>query len=373
MTSLDRDVAGELTRSVRAACVEFVAEERIRAFALGRESGFGRELWRSLCRNIGVAGIGIPEHLGGEGYGAVAQGVVARELGRMLAPVPFVASAVLASGLLVDSEAEDAIASLNDGEITAAAIITSDGGSWNRSSVGLSAARRGDGWIVNGNARHVLHGESADCFVALADNAGQLVVAFIDGSASGVSTATERVLDGTRPMATVTFTEAPAQLLLQSEPATKAVERNVARAIAVLSAEQVGACERALEITAEYARTREQFGHPIGGYQAVKHMCADVLVELEWARSASDAALLAADEGDLDEMIWRASLAKAVCSEALRRAAHVSVQVHGGIGFSWEGPPHPYLRRARTDEVLFGTPSSHWTRLAEHALPLHQG
>ena len=121
-----------------------------------------------------------------------------------------------------------------------------------------------------------------------------------------------------------------------------------------------------LEIATEYARTREQFDRPIGSFQAIKHKCADMLVDLEWARSASAAALESAD-GDGGGSGWRASMAKAVCSEALRDAAHANVQIHGGIGFTWEDSAHLYLRRARTDEVLFGSPAQHWDRLAAEA------
>jgi len=138
-------------------------------------------------------------------------------------------------------------------------------------------------------------------------------------------------------------------------------------ALAVLSAEQVGACERVLEIATDYARTREQFGRQIGSFQAIKHKCADMLVDLEWARSASQAALEALDDSNAaaaGEADWRASMAKAVCSEALRNAAKANVQIHGGIGFTWEDSAHLYFRRARTDEVVFGTPAQHWDRLS---------
>jgi alkylation response protein AidB-like acyl-CoA dehydrogenase len=118
-----------------------------------------------------------------------------------------------------------------------------------------------------------------------------------------------------------------------------------------------------LEIATEYACTREQFGRPIGSFQAIKHRCADMLVDLEWARSASLAALESVDADD-GETRWRASMAKAVCSESLRNAAHANVQIHGGIGFTWEDSAHLYFRRARTDEVLFGPPAQHWDRLS---------
>ena len=125
-----------------------------------------------------------------------------------------------------------------------------------------------------------------------------------------------------------------------------------------------------LEIATDYARTREQFDRPIGSFQAIKHKCADMLVDLEWARSASQAALEALDshaDAAADESDWRASMAKAVCSESLRNAAHANVQIHGGIGFTWEDSAHLYLRRARTDEVLFGGPGQHWDRVSAQA------
>ena len=169
-------------------------------------------------------------------------------------------------------------------------------------------------------------------------------------------------------MATVTLNSAPAVRLSGDGPIDAVIGRNVDVALAVLSAEQVGACERVLEIATAYARTREQFGRPIGSFQAIKHKCADMLVDLEWARSASQAALQAIDGSDdasaAGELGWRASMAKAVCSEALRDAVSTNVQIHGGIGFTWEDPAHLYLRRARTDEVVLGASGQHWDRLA---------
>jgi alkylation response protein AidB-like acyl-CoA dehydrogenase len=168
-------------------------------------------------------------------------------------------------------------------------------------------------------------------------------------------------------MATITFNSAPATQLASGDAVDAAVSSSVDLAMAVLSAEQVGACERVLQVATDYARTREQFNRPIGSFQAIKHKCADMLLDLEWARSASQAALEAHDIGPRDESAWRASMAKAVCSESLRDAAHANVQVHGGIGFTWEDSAHLYLRRARTDEVLFGKPAEHWERLGAQA------
>lgn len=381
MTALSADERQELAQSVRSACERLAPAERVREVAYGEgdidvvdsDSGFDSALWDVLCNQVGVAAIALPEHLGGSGYGTAALGVVAHELGRALAPVPFVSSTVLATGLLQDftasdPDAEKRFAGLVEGRRTAASALTGDGGMWVRSSVTLTAQRAGQRWEIGGSVRHVLGGAVADDLVVVAvDEDGAPAVFLVDPATDGVTIEPERVLDRTRPMATVTLSDAAAVRLSGDEPVDDIVARHIDLALAVLSAEQVGACERVLELATHYAGTREQFGRPIGGFQAIKHRCADMLVDLEWARSASQSALEAFDTDDATvaaESRWRASMAKAVCSESLKNAAHANVQIHGGIGFTWEASAHLYLRRARTDEVLFGSPAQHWDRLA---------
>jgi alkylation response protein AidB-like acyl-CoA dehydrogenase len=381
MTAMSADERQELAQSVRSVCERLASEERVRAVAYGdgddgsadTHSGFDTALWDVLCNQVGVAAIALPEHLGGAGYGAAALGVVAHELGRALAPVPFVSSTVLATGLLLDlterdPDADKRLTGLIEGRRTAAAALTGDGGLWRSSAVTLRAGRTGGVWSIDGTVRHVLGGTAADDLVVVAiDSDGEPAVFLLDPAVDGVVAEAERVLDGTRPMATITLSSAPALRLSGDGPVGDIVDRNVDIALAVLSAEQVGACERVLEIATDYARTREQFGRQIGSFQAIKHKCADMLVDLEWARSASQAAREALDDSDTaaaGESGWRASMAKAVCSEALRNAAKANVQIHGGIGFTWEDSAHLYFRRARTDEVVFGTPAQHWDRLS---------
>jgi alkylation response protein AidB-like acyl-CoA dehydrogenase len=376
MTALADDERQELAQSVRSACERISPEERVRAVAYGEgtelASGFDTTLWDALCNQVGVTAIALPEHLGGAGYGASALGVVAHELGRALAPVPFTSSTVLATGLLLDlterdPDAEKRLAGLIEGRRTAAAALTGDGGLWRRSAVSLRANGSGESYRVDGIVRHVVGGTAATDLVVVAAADDGLAVFLVDPGDDGVVVESESVLDGTRPMATITLSEASAVRLCGDDAVDDIVSRNVDLALAVLSAEQVGACERVLELATGYARTREQFGRPIGSFQAVKHKCADMLVDLEWARSASQAALEAFDTDDVStagEGAWRASMAKAVCSESLRNAAHANVQIHGGIGFTWEDSAHLYFRRARTDEVLLGSPAQHWDRLA---------
>ncbi|WP_293045877.1 acyl-CoA dehydrogenase family protein [Mycobacterium sp.] len=368
-TALSHDERRDLAGSARAACDKLLSAERLRAVALetsGRQRGFDAGLWTALCSQVGIAAAAMPTSCGGAGYGTPALAVAAHELGRVLAPVPLL-SFVLAAGLLVDA-ADDGVLTarlpaLMDGERTAAVALVGNGGLWTTSAISFTA-RRIDGWHVTGSARHVLHGAAADDLVVVAavDDAPALFL--LDTGAAGVTAETETTLDGTRPMATIILDDAAAIRLEPDEPFGKVLDRNVNRVLTILVAEQVGTLERIVEITTDYARTRQQFGRPIGSFQAIKHRCADMLLSLEWARSAAQAALEATDD-DGAESSWRASMAKAVCSEALRDAAHANIQIHGGIGFTWEDSAHLYLKRARTDEVLFGTPGAHWDRLTE--------
>ncbi|MGV0067666.1 acyl-CoA dehydrogenase family protein [Mycobacterium colombiense] len=365
MSALSLDERQELGQAVRAACARLCSEERVRRVAY-ECGGFDAELWTVLCGQVGVGAIGMPEDLGGAGFGASALAIVAHELGRTLAPVPFLASAVLATGLLVEAGASPArLEQLAEGRRVAAAVITGDGGFSARPGATFEARQRSGEWRIDGKARHVLHGTAADDLVVVAMVDGKRAIFLIDTSAAGVVIEPEEVLDSTRPMASIALCDVAAEELTANGPVDGLIDRCLRRALAVLSAEQVGACERILEIATEYARTREQFGRPIGSFQAIKHRCADMLVELEFARSASQAAVEWADGGGDDS--WRVSMAKAVCSEVLRNAAHSNMQIHGGIGFTWEGSAGLYMKRARTDEVLFGLPGEHWDRVATEA------
>lgn len=359
----------DLSEAIAAVCARHASETRVRevAYTAGRQNaGFDTDLWRLLCAHVGVASMGIPEDLGGDQAGSRALGAVAEQLGRVVAPVPFVASAVLATGLLIDAAPPELLATwlpqLADGTKTAAAVLTPDGGLWHQDRVSVVA----DAGKLRGTARHVLHGAGADLLIVAALSDGAVELFAVEASASGVSRQGEATLDGTRPMGSVTFDGASATHLCSTGSAGAIISRNVDRALAVLSAEQVGATARVLEIATEYARTRQQFGRPIGSFQAIKHSCADILVGLEWSRSASQAALESV-EGDTAELSWRASMAKAVCAQTLRDATHANVQIHGGIGFTWENSAHLYLKRARTDETIFGSTGQHWDRIVSHS------
>ncbi|MDZ7887382.1 MAG: acyl-CoA dehydrogenase family protein [Mycobacterium sp.] len=379
---LSLDEAEALAAATRAVCERLAPEDRIREIAYERDAtprrGFDDELWMMLCTQIGITTIAVSQHLGGAGCGVSALGVVGRELGRALAPVPFLASVVLATGLVLDVVGGDdpgnlgtALAPLLAGERTAAAALTRDGGARVRGDNPVMArpdAR--DEWVLTGSARHVLHAAAADDLVVSGTHNERTGIFLLAADSPGVTREIESVLDPTRPMATVEFHGARATRIDAGGCAEELIDSRTLKALAVLSAEQVGANERLLELAVDHATSRHQFGRPIGSFQAVKHRCADMLVELEWSRSASQAAMQSADDepvGTAAELRWRARMAKAVCSESLRAASHSNLQIRGGIGFTWEDSAHLYLKRARTDEVLFGTPAEHWDKFAAEA------
>lgn len=364
--------ADDLRASVRAVCDRHATPDHVRAAAYGAD-GFDRELWGILCTQIGIAGIGIPESAGGAGYGSAALAVVAGEFGRSLAPVPFFSSAVLAQWLLVESGDDeliaDVLADLMSGERIAAAVISPDGGAWNPTRVPVACTEG----ALDGLATHVLGGPWITDLVVVAEGPAGPAIHHVDvAEAVGDGTleiAHERVLDATRPMITVRFSRTRSRGAEATGPIGGRLDTLVGRALAVLTAEQVGANERVLDMAADYARVREQFGRPIGSFQAIKHRCADMFVDLERSRSASAAAIEAADaDGPVaDELGWRASMAKAVCSESLRSASQNNIQIHGGIGYTWENDAQLYFKRACSDEVILGGIGHHWDTLAAEA------
>ncbi|MEE6140141.1 acyl-CoA dehydrogenase family protein [Mycobacterium sp. 050128] len=359
-----------LGASVRAACGRLLSEERLRYIiddAGADDRGFDRELWRALCQQVGVASVAVSEGYGVYGYGVTEQAAIAHELGRVLAPVPFLSSAVLATALLAaGGDPANLLADVSAGNCTAAVAVRTRQGRLDRMAATPAATCNGSLWRLSGSVRHVLGAASAAYILVVADNDGQPEIFVVDRDQPNVVVAAERVLDATRPMASVTFDAAAAQRLTPNRAVVEVVDDSLLRTIAVLTAEQVGATERVLQNAVQYARTRRQFDRAIGSFQAVKHRCADMLVDLELARSASMAAVQAVDEANPDAT-WRTSMAKAICSEALRNAAHANLQIHGGIGFTWEHAAGLYVKRARTDEVLFGRPAEHWNLLADAA------
>jgi alkylation response protein AidB-like acyl-CoA dehydrogenase len=324
--------------------------------------GFDDKAWQLLGVEMGLAGLGIPEGLGGAGGGLAELTVVAEELGRALLPVPFLSSTVLAGQVL--ARCPDApravLARLASGaELAAFAGVDSDG-CWRPDRLPLRAAQADGGWRVDGVAEFVLDGDSADHLVVAAagpDGCDLFLVAASDVTRRALPT-----LDPSRSQAEITFTATPATALTAGGSGAAIAGLALDVALVVLAAEQVGGAAACLEMAVEYAKVRTQFSRPIGSFQAVKHSLADLLVLVEMGRSAIDRAISV--EGDPARLADAAAVAKVWCSDAYSTAAEENVHINGGTGFTWEHDAHLYFRRSRADRVLLGDATVHRERLA---------
>jgi alkylation response protein AidB-like acyl-CoA dehydrogenase len=330
-------------------------------------SGYDATSWSRLAAELGVHGLAVPEAYGGSGYSFAELAVVLEEAGRALLCAPLFSTVVLAATALLHSDDEEAcgryLPAIVAGGLVATVGLPEGPGA---RAAGCTAERRSDRWAVSGTLDCVLDGDSAGLVLLLARTpAGPTLFACERGSHGFVSEPM-RVLDGTRPQARLVFREARATPVGQPGEGDRITGAVVDVALAAIAAEQVGGSAYALEQTVAYVGERRQFGRPIGSFQAVKHRLADLLVDIEAARSVSAFATSAAATGS-SELPVAASAAKAVCSETFTRAVAELVQLHGGMGFTWEHPAHLYVRRARSSEVLLGTPTLHRRRVAELA------
>ncbi|WP_194918763.1 acyl-CoA dehydrogenase family protein [Catenulispora rubra] len=315
------------------------------------ERAAGGDAWRLLAEQVGALGLAIPEEYGGAGFSVLETHVLLEELGAALAVPGFLSTTLAAQAILAGDSAE-AKAALLPGIAEGA---THAAVAWEAS--GVTATEEASGWRLTGTADHVLDGSEANLLIVPAQMPERrsptalFVVAAGDAAVSEVET-----VDPGRPQAHVEFRAAPA-LSLGADPA-----RVLDLACVAISAEQVGAAQRAFDLTLAYAKQRVQFGRPIGSFQAVKHRLADLFTLLESARSASYAAAFAAASGH--ELTVAASRAKAYCSEAFSTIAGEAIQLHGGIGITWEHPIHLYFKRAHATSQLFGSPAWHRQRYA---------
>jgi alkylation response protein AidB-like acyl-CoA dehydrogenase len=342
----------QLRSSVRKLLADHAPPEKVRAVMEG-DDGWDRPLWNRIAGDLGLAGLVVPEEQGGSGAGQVERCVVLEELGRALAPVPFFASAVLAVDTALALGETDLVRGLASGETIGAVALAGEDGSWGSSAETVRATESGDGWTLDGRASFVLAGDIADVVLVYA-SAGWFEVT------GDFARTTLRTLDPTRRLARLDFSGTPARFLGSVTDVLEKVRRQAAVALA---AEQVGGMAHVVESTADYAKVRVQFGRPIGSYQGVKHSCADMYSAYEQAVSLLRYAAWAADEAP-DELPLAAATVQAFTGPAYFAAAADGVQLHGGIGYTWEHDAHLYYKRAKTSELLFGTEAELRDRLA---------
>ncbi|WP_431956170.1 acyl-CoA dehydrogenase family protein [Nocardia lijiangensis] len=336
----------EFAASVRALLTKHAGRDAVRT-AMDTELGYDPKLWRLLCEQIGVAALAIPEEYGGFGASLVESLLVVGELGRTLAGVPMLGSAVLGAQAVLLSGDEEACARLLPGVAegaTTLAVCWASATGWDEPGV------HAEGETLSGTAHYVLDGAQADTLIVLTA-AGLFEV---EATAAGLTRRPVATMDPSRKLTEVGFDGVSARKLGAGDPVAVAARlREIAWA--AVAAEQVGAAEQCLEMTVEYTKSRVQFGRVIGSFQALKHRMADMYVLLESAKSASYAATAAVAAGlpSAAEDVWAA---RVQCSEALTEIVSETVQLHGGIAITWEHDAHLFFKRAHGDAQLFGTP-----------------
>jgi len=365
-TTTDAESVAELA-ALREAVGDLVAGSGGVAAARSRleaEPGYDERAWQLLGVEMGLAGLGIPESLGGAGGGLAELTVVGEELGRSLLPVPFFSSTVLCGQIVARCPQPPAsvVAGLADGSALVAFAGLDADGCWQSDHLLVRAAEGSGGWRLSGTADFVLDGTSAAHLLVAAEGPAGCDLYLVAGDADGVQRRALETLDSSRSQASITFTDASATPLTSGGSGAEVVSGAVDVALVVLAAEQVGGAAACLDMAVDYAKIRTQFSRPIGSFQAVKHKLADVLVLVEMGRSAIDRALAVADSAPA--LAEAAAVAKVWCSDAFVSAATENVHINGGTGFTWEHDAHLYFRRSRADQVLLGDATVHRERLA---------
>jgi alkylation response protein AidB-like acyl-CoA dehydrogenase len=357
----------ELRSSVKRFLQEKSPETEVRRL-METEEGYDPAVWAQMADQLGLQSLTIPEEYGGSGFSYVELIVVLEEMGFALLCAPFFSTVALAANALLTSGDEtakkDLLPGLASGEVIGTLAITEDNGRWDFDGVALAATESNGGWTLDGHKSFVIDGHVANLIIVAARTQAGLSLFAVSGDASGLTRTSLPTMDQTRKQARLVFDSTPARLIGTDGGATDGLTKTLDLAAVALAAEQVGGAQHCLDSSVDYAKNRIQFGRPIGSFQAIKHKCADMLLEVESAKSAAYYAGWAAAE-DSDELPVVASLAKSYCSEAYFHAAAENIQIHGGIGFTWEHDAHLYFKRAKSSELLFGDPAYHRELLAQ--------
>ncbi len=338
------------------------------------ETGFDPAVWDRLAGELGFCAIHVPEAWGGQGFSFVELGIALEEMGRALLCAPYFSSAVLATGAIqhggTEAEKEALLPALAAGTRRGTLALTEPDGRWELERVALTATPGDGGWRLDGEKRFVLDGCTADLIVAVARVPGSkglagLSLFTLPSDAEGLERRPLQALDPTRKLAHLTFRGVRAESLGEPEGAAAPLTRVLVEAAVALANEMVGGAQRMLDSAVDYAKLRMQFGRQIGSFQAVKHKCADMLLEVELAKSAAYRAAAAVADGEAEAPAL-ASLAKAAASDAYLAAAANCIQIHGGVGFTWENDTHLWFKRAKASEAFLGDAVYHRELMMRH-------
>lgn len=363
MPTISAEEQVALQDAVRRLLADHCAEADVRR-TIEAPTGFDSALWMQLAE-MGLSGLIVDPEYGGAGAGPEALERVMEEAGSALLCSPLLSSAVLAAGLLeaigdVSAKAR-LLPGIADGSSIATVALTGANGGWTSADVAVTALESGQSWSLIGLASFVTHGAQADLILVVGRTSDGLGVFEVDPKAPGLVITELPTFDHTLRLAHIKFEGVAARKLVVATPVWDAVEQALDLVRVALAGEQAGGARRVLDFTVDYTKTRAQFGRAIGSFQAIKHMAADLLLEVESAISAARAAAaeLARESSEARAAI---DLAAFACADAYCAVTAASIQMHGGIGFTWDHPAHLYLRRARADAQLFGTPAAYRER-----------
>ncbi len=368
------DEQEELRRTARSFLADHCPSEKVRA-DMDSTEGFDPGLWKRMTAELGWSAVAIPQAYGGYGLGPVEVAALMEEMGAVLLCSPFFSTLCLGANALVlagsEQQKAEHLPRIASGEATATLALAEAPGAWTADGVACVARREGEDYLLAGTKTYVPDGHTADVIVVAArsegSQGGEGVSLFcLPSDSSGLSRSQLPTMDRTRRQAELRLdgVRVPATALMGEEgTAWPAIAKTLDLAMAALAAEQTGGAQRCLDMSVAYAKERKQFGRAIGSFQAIKHNCADMMLKVESARSAAYYAAWAAaeDTGDLPEA---ASLAKAYCSDAYFSCAAEAIQIHGGVGFSWEYDVHLYFKRAKSSETLLGDAAFHREQVA---------
>jgi alkylation response protein AidB-like acyl-CoA dehydrogenase len=355
------DEQNELRRTVHRFLQDRSPETEVRRL-MQTDTGYDPLVWQQMADQLGLQSVAIPEAYGGSGLSWVELTLIVEEMGGALLCAPYFSTVALAANALLaaddDSAKAEYLPGIASGETIGTLAFTEDAGSWDLSSVTLEARESADGWKLTGRKMFVVDGMVANMLLVVGRGPTGLSLFAVRPDAAGLVRTPLETIDQTRKQARLEFVDTPAGLIGPPGGALPGLCKTLDLAAVALAAEQVGGAQRCLDAAVDYAKSRIQFGRPIGSFQAIKHKCADMLVEVESARSAAYYAAWAVED-DPAELPVVASLAKSYCSEVFSNAAAQNIQIHGGMGFTWEHPAHLYYRRARSSELMLGDPAYH--------------
>lgn len=351
----------ELRKIVRQFCENRSSEADVRAL-MQSETGSDPDVWSQLANQLGLQGLAIPEQYGGSGFSQLELTLVMEEFGRSLLCGPFLGTVGFAAALLLqtgdDTSCRRWLPSIAAGELVVGVAYQGDHPTGLAISPDVRATTSDDGVTIDGTAAFVLDGATAGLLLVAADTGDGLGLFAVDPDSPGVERTPQPTVDQTRRFARISFSGCAAEAIRTTRDARAVLGDALDRAAITLAAEQVGGAQRMLEMSVEYAKLRQQFGRPIGSFQAIKHKCADMLLAVEGARSAAYHAAACVEAASPDVPLV-AAVAQASATDAYLQVTADAIQIHGGVGFTWEHPAHLYYKRALSSEHLFGNADAH--------------